>query len=100
MVHETTLDASMEEKANSRGHSSTRQAAQLALDAGVGRLIMTHVSSRYDEKGCQRLLAECKNNISRHGTGSRFRHFQRLTLYFSASVPITVERLAFTLRTG
>ena len=21
---------------------------------------MTHVSSRYDEKGCQRLLAECK----------------------------------------
>ena len=60
MVHETTLDASMEEKANSRGHSSTRQAAQLALDAGVGRLIMTHVSSRDDEKGCQRLLAECK----------------------------------------
>ena len=60
MVHETTLDASMEEKANSRGHSSTRQAAQLALDAGVGRLIMTHVSSRYDEKGCQRLLEECK----------------------------------------
>ena len=60
MVHETTLDASMEEKANSRGHSSTRQAAQLALEAGVGRLIMTHVSSRYDEKGCQRLLEECK----------------------------------------
>ncbi|MGA4647936.1 ribonuclease BN [Citrobacter portucalensis] len=60
MVHETTLDASMEEKANSRGHSSTRQAAKLALEAGVGRLIMTHVSSRYDEKGCQRLLAECK----------------------------------------
>ena len=60
MVHETTLDASMEEKANSRGHSSTRQAAQLARDAGVGRLIMTHVSSRYDAKGCQRLLEECK----------------------------------------
>ncbi|HCT9709175.1 TPA: ribonuclease BN [Citrobacter werkmanii] len=60
MVHETTLDASMEEKANSRGHSSTRQAAQLALKAGVGRLIMTHVSSRYDEKGCQRLLEECR----------------------------------------
>lgn len=60
MVHETTLDASMEEKANSRGHSSTRQAAQLARDAGVGRLIMTHVSSRYDAKGCQRLLEECR----------------------------------------
>ncbi|HFS5790480.1 TPA: ribonuclease BN [Citrobacter werkmanii] len=60
MVHETTLDSSMEEKANSRGHSSTRQAALLALKAGVGRLIMTHVSSRYDEKGCQRLLEECR----------------------------------------
>lgn len=60
MVHETTLDASMEEKANSRGHSSTRQAALLAREAGVGKLIITHVSSRYDETGCQRLLAECR----------------------------------------
>lgn len=60
MVHETTLDSSMEEKANSRGHSSTRQAALLALKAGAGRLIITHVSSRYDERGCQRLLEECK----------------------------------------
>lgn len=60
MVHETTLDASMEEKANSRGHSSGRQAAMLAKEAGVGRLIMTHISSRYDESGSQRLLAECQ----------------------------------------
>lgn len=60
MIHETTLDASMEEKANSRGHSSTRQAAMLAKEAEVGRLIMTHISSRYDETGCQRLLAECR----------------------------------------
>lgn len=60
MVHETTLDASMEEKANARGHSSTRQTATLAREAAVGRLIMTHISSRYDDKGCQRLLAECR----------------------------------------
>lgn len=60
MVHETTLDASMEEKANARGHSSTRQTATLAREADVGRLIMTHISSRYDDKGCQRLLAECR----------------------------------------
>lgn len=60
MVHETTLDASMEEKANARGHSSTRQTATLAQEAAVGRLIMTHISSRYDDKGCQRLLAECR----------------------------------------
>jgi ribonuclease Z len=50
MVHEATLETAMEEKANGRGHSSTRQAAQLARDAGVGRLIVTHVSSRYDAR--------------------------------------------------
>ena len=60
MVHEATLEAAMEEKANSRGHSSTRQAAQLARDANAGKLIITHVSSRYDAAGCARLLAECR----------------------------------------
>ena len=50
----------MEEKANSRGHSSTRQAAQLARQAGVKKLMVTHVSSRYDAQGCQALLAECR----------------------------------------
>ncbi|PKT05981.1 ribonuclease Z, partial [Klebsiella pneumoniae] len=34
MVHEATLDITMEAKANSRGHSSTRQAATLAREAG------------------------------------------------------------------
>lgn len=60
MVHEATLEAAMEEKANSRGHSSTRQAAQLAREAGVRKLIVTHVSSRYDVRGCESLLAECR----------------------------------------
>ncbi len=60
MVHEATLEYAMEEKANSRGHSSTHQAAQLAWDAGVGRLIITHVSSRYDAEGSQHLLSECR----------------------------------------
>ena len=43
------------------GHSSTRQAATLAREAGVGKLIITHVSSRYDDKGCQHLLRECRS---------------------------------------
>ncbi|EFY5754200.1 TPA: MBL fold metallo-hydrolase [Shigella flexneri] len=61
MVHEATLDITMEAKANSRGHSSIRQAATLAREAGVGKLIITHVSSRYDDKGCQHLLRECRS---------------------------------------
>lgn len=60
MVHEATLEYAMEEKANSRGHSSTHQAAQLARDAGAGRLVITHVSSRYDAEGSQHLLTECR----------------------------------------
>ncbi|MCS2162704.1 ribonuclease Z [Scandinavium sp. H11S7] len=61
MVHETTLEHDMAEKANSRGHSSSIQTAELARDAHVGKLIITHVSSRYDREGCQRLLAECRS---------------------------------------
>ncbi|WP_313773913.1 ribonuclease BN [Enterobacter huaxiensis] len=64
MVHEATLETAMEEKANGRGHSSTRQAARLAREAGAGRLIVTHVSSRYDARGCESLLAECREVFS------------------------------------
>jgi len=59
-VHEATLESAMEEKANSRGHSSTRQAAMLAREAQVKKLVITHVSSRYDAGGCAMLLAECR----------------------------------------
>ncbi|PLP20744.1 ribonuclease Z, partial [Klebsiella pneumoniae] len=60
MVHETTLEQAMAEKANSRGHSSSQQTAALAKEAGVGTLIATHFSSRYDAEGCLRMLAECQ----------------------------------------
>ena len=60
MVHETTLEQAMAEKANSRGHSSSQQTATLAKEAGVGTLIATHFSSRYDAEGCLRMLAECR----------------------------------------
>ena len=60
LVHEATLEVAMEEKANSRGHSSTHQAARLARDAQVKKLMVTHVSSRYDAEGCVKLLAECR----------------------------------------
>lgn len=60
MVHEATLENAMEEKANSRGHSSARQAAQLAVDAGAGKLIITHISSRYDARSSLLLLEECR----------------------------------------
>ena len=75
MVHETTLDMEMEAKANSRGHNSSRQAATLAREAGVGKLIITHVSSRYDDKGCQHLLRECGQFSRQQNLASDFAVF-------------------------
>ncbi|MFT4270707.1 MAG: ribonuclease Z [Pantoea sp.] len=61
MVHETTLEAALAEKANSRGHSTTVQTAEVAKQAGAKRLIATHFSSRYLLQDRERLLAECQS---------------------------------------
>ncbi|MDO6407823.1 ribonuclease Z [Pantoea phytobeneficialis] len=61
MVHETTLEAALAEKANSRGHSTTIQTAEVAKQAGAKRLIATHFSSRYLSQDRERLLAECQS---------------------------------------
>ncbi|MBD2814847.1 ribonuclease Z [Xenorhabdus sp. Flor] len=60
MVHEITLEDALAEKANERGHSTTKQAATLARDAKVKHFIATHISGRYSKKDCPRLLAECR----------------------------------------
>ncbi|QCJ68820.1 ribonuclease Z [Providencia heimbachae] len=60
MVHETTLETAFEAKANERGHSTTRQAAKLAREAGVKRFVATHLSGRYSANDIPMLLAECQ----------------------------------------
>ncbi len=47
MYHESTFPAEMSEMARKTFHSTTLQAAQTALDAGVERLIVGHYSSRF-----------------------------------------------------
>jgi ribonuclease Z len=47
LYHETTYPADMEEMAQKNFHSTTLQAARVALEAGVGRLLVGHYSSRY-----------------------------------------------------
>ena len=49
LVHESTTGAELEGEANAWGHSSARQAAEIAREAKVGELFLTHFSSRYKE---------------------------------------------------
>lgn len=60
LVHEATLEEGQEEKANSRGHSTTTQAAHIALQSGVKQLILTHISARYHAQDEPRLLAQSR----------------------------------------
>ena len=49
LIHEATTTADLEAEANQWGHSSARQAAEIAREAQVGELFLTHFSSRYKE---------------------------------------------------
>lgn len=59
LIHDATSDAALEEKANRYGHSSSRQAATVAKEAGVGLLVLTHFSPRYED--ASPILADAKS---------------------------------------
>jgi ribonuclease Z len=48
LYHETTYLKDLSERAAKRFHSTTEEAATIALKAGVGRLLIGHFSSKYD----------------------------------------------------
>jgi len=48
IYHETTYLDHLRDRAELRFHSTTRQAAEIARKAGVGRLLIGHFSSKYD----------------------------------------------------
>ena len=59
LIHDTTTDSSLEPKVNEFGHTSARQAAEIARDASVGKLFLYHFSPRIDN--VQTLLDEARN---------------------------------------
>ena len=50
LIHEATLDSSLEGKAEAYGHTSARQAAEIAKKAHAKMLFLVHISPRYDEE--------------------------------------------------
>jgi ribonuclease Z len=49
LIHEATFGDELIERAAEDGHSTASQAAEVASKAGVKRLILTHISSRYGD---------------------------------------------------
>lgn len=48
LYHEATFLQDMAEDATKKGHATAAQAATIARDAGVGKLVMGHFSTRYE----------------------------------------------------
>jgi ribonuclease Z len=58
LIHEATFSHELQERAEEDGHTTAREAAEVAREAGAKRLALVHISSRYFDPGV--LLEEAR----------------------------------------
>ncbi|WP_430609152.1 ribonuclease Z [Enterococcus sp. DIV0876] len=63
LVHESTFNKSEAKLARAYYHTTTYQAAQVACDAGVKKLLLNHISARYVGKDITDLANEAKEKF-------------------------------------
>ena len=62
LVHESTFGDPEAERALETDHSTAREAGRIAREAGVARLVLTHLSTRYDREP-EALLAQAREEF-------------------------------------
>ncbi|MDF2667789.1 MAG: ribonuclease [Paenibacillus sp.] len=65
LVHEATFASELSEMAQLYYHTTAAGAAEVAVEAGVRALVLTHISSRYSTDGGQELLEEARGIFPR-----------------------------------
>ncbi|SVA60298.1 uncharacterized protein METZ01_LOCUS113152 [marine metagenome] len=58
LIFDSTFSEDLSFEANEKGHSTARQAAQIAVDAGANQLLLIHLSERYGSRKRLRVLLE------------------------------------------
>ena len=62
LIHDATFGDPEAERAVETEHSTAREAARIAREAGAARLILTHLSTRYDRE-TEPLLAQAREEF-------------------------------------
>jgi ribonuclease Z len=73
LIHEATYLHELQEQAARRGHSTVLEAAQVARDAGVGQLILTHISPKHGHN--REILDEARRVFPNTEIAEDFREF-------------------------